>query len=101
VYDDILAPNFVVSLVVDEAREKHWRQCSLIVVFQIQTNFTLFALDKFKMLSHGLRYCTFDLKSLVVHRKNINDISMRSKTPSLAKMKRICTWKFVCSSYIG
>jgi hypothetical protein len=56
VYDDILAPNFVVSLVVDEAREKHWRQCSLIVVFQIQTNFTLFALDKFKMLSHGLRY---------------------------------------------
>ena len=31
-------------------------------------------------------YCTFDLKSLVVHRKNINDISMRYKTPSLAKM---------------
>ena len=26
---------------------------------------------------------------------------MRSKTPSLAKMKRICAWKFVRSSYIG
>jgi hypothetical protein len=36
------------------------------------------------------QYCTFDL-----------EILMRSKIPSLAKMKCICAWKFVCSSYIG
>ena len=33
--------------------------------------------------------------------KIINDISTRSKTPSLAKMKRTCALKFVCSSNIG
>ncbi len=33
--------------------------------------------------------------------KNIDDIPMRSKTPSLAEMKCICAWKFVRSSYIG
>ena len=33
--------------------------------------------------------------------KNINDISMRSKTPSLVEMKQTCDWKFVRSSYIG
>ena len=33
--------------------------------------------------------------------KNINDIPMRSKTPSLVEMKRTCDWKFVRSSYIG
>ena len=53
--------------------------------------------------SNGMEnnYCTFDLKYLVGHRKNINGILMRSKTPSLSEKKRICAWKFVCSSNIG
>jgi hypothetical protein len=33
--------------------------------------------------------------------ENIDDIPMRSQTPSLAKMKRFCACKFVRSSYIG
>jgi hypothetical protein len=37
----------------------------------------------------------------VGHRKNINDIPMRSKTPSLVEMKQTCAWKLVCSSNIG
>jgi hypothetical protein len=41
------------------------------------------------------------LEYLVGHWKNIDDILMRSKIPSLAEMKCICAWKFVRSSYIG
>jgi hypothetical protein len=33
-------------------------------------------------------------------KNNIDGILMRSQTPSLAKMKRICAWKFVHSSNI-
>jgi hypothetical protein len=48
-------------------------------------------------------YYTFDLECLVDQRKNIYDILMSSKTPSpsLVKIKQICAWKFVRSSYIG
>jgi hypothetical protein len=45
-------------------------------------------------------YCTFDLKYLVGHRKNINNIPMRSKTTSLTEKKLICAQKFVRSSDI-
>jgi hypothetical protein len=37
----------------------------------------------------------------VGHLKNINDVLMRSKTPSLVDMKQTCAWNFVCSSDIG
>jgi hypothetical protein len=46
-------------------------------------------------------YCTIDLEYLVGHWKNIDDILMRSKIPSLVEMKRFCAWTFVSSSYIG
>ena len=49
----------------------------------------------------NMSYCTFDLKYVVGHGKNSNDILMRSKTPSLTEMKRICAWKFVRSLDIG
>ena len=39
--------------------------------------------------------------ALWVIEKNIDDILMRSKIPSLVEMKRFCAWKFVSSSYIG
>ena len=46
-------------------------------------------------------YCWFDLEYPVGHWKDIDYNPIRSKSTSLAKMKQICTWKFVPSSNVG
>ena len=61
----------------------------------------MFRMEIAMMLCRCNGYCTFGLKYgtwWVI--QNINDIPMRSKTPSLTEKKLICAWKFVRSSDI-